>query len=87
MNCPFTVDHLATKRANGDTDSEELKDGSAHLLVDKAQVVVDVLGNWKIEEDVERGQCEVVDEAEEVDADGSRRGKGRYDVCCICCEH
>ena len=42
------------------------------MLVDEGQEPVDLFRDGKVEEDVDAGEAEVVEEAEEVDAEGGR---------------
>ena len=51
-------------------NSEYGKDVFVHGFVDLGEAEVDVLGDGEVEEDVEAAEAEVVEETEEVDADG-----------------
>ena len=55
-------------------NSEYGKDVFVHGFVDLGEAEVDVLGDGEVEEDVEAAEAEVVEETEEVDADGGGRG-------------
>ena len=70
MNTPFGQDLLITKNRVIYIYPNELEDASIDLRVGICQIVVDVLRNGEVEEDVKAAEGEIVEKAEEIDAEG-----------------
>ena len=77
----FAVDSFLTVRLNDHFHSKQVENVFVELLISQRKVVKDPGRNFDVEENVETGHGEVVDEAEEVNADRNRRDEGRH-FCC-----
>ena len=55
-------------------DAKKNENRFIDLLVDEWKIAVDGLRDGEVEEDIDAAEGEVVEEAEEVDADGARGG-------------
>ena len=71
MNTPFGRYLLITERRVVYIDPHELEYISVDLLVSVCQIVIYMLGDGEVEEDVKTAEGEVVEKAEEIDAEGN----------------
>ena len=67
-------------------DPHELEYISVDLLVSVCQIVIYMLGDGEVEEDVKTAEGEVVEKAEEIDAEGNAGQQGGNEAGYICCE-
>ena len=74
MDSPFWGDLLITFGKFLELNAKKNENGFIDLLVDEWKIVVDTLGDGKVEEDIDAAEGEVVEEAKEVDADGGWGG-------------